>query len=123
MAGPLSSLESSGQCQLTSPHARSQEEEASSIHQYASEVAPADGSSFSGTESSRRDGAGGDSYLERDWGGATQEGRPADYKTASRVFQSLPGQMTVTEHRIVTGEARPVRLAPYRIPHALRQDV
>ena len=39
------------------------------------------------------------------------------------MFQSLPGETTVTEHRIVTGEARPVRLAPYRIPHALRQDV
>ena len=39
------------------------------------------------------------------------------------VFQSLPGHTTVTEHRIVTGEARPVHLAPYRIPPALRQDV
>ena len=39
------------------------------------------------------------------------------------VFQSLPGHTTVTEHQIITGEARPVRLAPYRIPQALRQDV
>ena len=39
------------------------------------------------------------------------------------IFQSLPGHTTVTEHRIVTGGARPVRLPPYRIPHALRENV
>ena len=39
------------------------------------------------------------------------------------IFQSLLGHTTVTEHRIVTGEASPVRLAPYRIPHALRENV
>ena len=31
--------------------------------------------------------------------------------------------MTVIVHRIVTGEASPVRLPPYRIPHALRDSV
>ena len=39
------------------------------------------------------------------------------------VFQSLPGHTTATEHRIVTRDAQPVRLAPYRIPHALREDI
>ena len=39
------------------------------------------------------------------------------------IFQSLPGHTTVTEHRIVTGEASPVRLVLYRIPHALRENV
>ena len=39
------------------------------------------------------------------------------------VFQTLPGHTTLTEHKIVTGEAIPVRLPPYRIPHALRENV
>lgn len=39
------------------------------------------------------------------------------------VFQSLPGHTTATEHRIVTRDVQPVRLAPYRILHALREDV
>ena len=39
------------------------------------------------------------------------------------IFQSLPGHTTVTEHRIVTGGVHPVRLPPYRIPHALRENV
>ena len=39
------------------------------------------------------------------------------------VFKTLPGHTTITEHQIVTGEERPVRLAPYRIPHAVRESV
>ena len=39
------------------------------------------------------------------------------------VFKTLPGHTTITEHQIVTGKARPVRLAPYRIPHAVRESV
>ena len=39
------------------------------------------------------------------------------------VFQSLPGHTHITEHQIITGDARPVRLAPYRVPHALQGPV
>ena len=39
------------------------------------------------------------------------------------VFQTLPGQTNLTEHRIVTDNACPVRLAPYRLPHAYREAV
>ena len=41
----------------------------------------------------------------------------------SNVLRSDPGRTTVTEHRIDTGEASPVRLPPYRIPHAYREIV
>ena len=39
------------------------------------------------------------------------------------VFQPLPGHTAIAEHRIMTGEAIPTRLPPYRIPHAYRDDV
>lgn len=39
------------------------------------------------------------------------------------VFPTFPGHTTLTEHQIVTDNAHPVRLAPYRIPHAYREDV
>lgn len=39
------------------------------------------------------------------------------------MFQTLPGHATLTEHRIVTNNAHPVRLPPYCIPHAYREDV
>ena len=41
----------------------------------------------------------------------------------SDVFQLLPGQTTVIEHHIETGEALPVRQVPYRVPHAFREQV
>ena len=43
--------------------------------------------------------------------------------TYCNVFRTLPGHTSVTEHRIVTGAVRPVRLAPYRIPQALQGQV
>ena len=39
------------------------------------------------------------------------------------VLQETPGRTDLTEHSIYTGEARPVRLPPYRIPHAYREAV
>lgn len=39
------------------------------------------------------------------------------------MFQTLPGHNTLTEHKIVTGEAIPVHLPPYQILHALRENV
>lgn len=39
------------------------------------------------------------------------------------VMQSKPGRTTLTEHTIKTESAQPVRLAPYRIPHAYREAV
>ena len=39
------------------------------------------------------------------------------------VVRDLPGKTRLTEHRIETGSARPVRLPPYRIPHAYRDAV
>ena len=44
-------------------------------------------------------------------------------KQFEEVFHHLPGQTAVTEHRVETGGATPVRLAPYRIPQAFREDV
>ena len=34
------------------------------------------------------------------------------------VVRDLPGKIRLTEHRIETGSAMPVRFPPYRIPHA-----
>ena len=39
------------------------------------------------------------------------------------LFQTLPGHTSIAEHRISTGDATPVRLSPYRIPHAFRETV
>ena len=39
------------------------------------------------------------------------------------VFQTRPGQTTLAEHHIHAEGATPVRQAPYRIPHAFRDDV
>ena len=36
---------------------------------------------------------------------------------------STPGRTNVTEHWVDTGEAKPVRLPPYRLPHAYRDTV
>ena len=41
----------------------------------------------------------------------------------SEVLCSKPGRTTVTEHQIDTGQASPVRLPPYRLPHAYKQTV
>ena len=41
----------------------------------------------------------------------------------SVVLSSKPGRTTVTEHQIDTGQASPVRLPPYRLPHAYKQTV
>ena len=41
----------------------------------------------------------------------------------SNVFQAYPGCTNVTEHSIDTGDAAPVRLPPYRLPHAYREQV
>ena len=51
----------------------------------------------------------------------------ADLRTVWRRFRytlsSRPGRTTITEHRINTGQAKPVRLPPYRIPYAYRDTV
>ena len=39
------------------------------------------------------------------------------------VLQKYPGHTQLTEHDIVTGEALPIRLPPYRLPHAYRETV
>ena len=41
----------------------------------------------------------------------------------SDVLQGTPGRTKLTKHSINTGSARPVRLSPYRIPHAYREAV
>ena len=45
------------------------------------------------------------------------------WKTFSTVLNEKPGRTNITEHRIHTGEAQPIRLPPYRIPHAFRDTV
>ena len=39
------------------------------------------------------------------------------------VLQDKPGRITTVEHTIDTGTASPVRLPPYRVPHAYRDMV
>ena len=39
------------------------------------------------------------------------------------VLQETPGRTDLAEHSIYTGEARPVRLPPYRTLHAYREAV
>ena len=39
------------------------------------------------------------------------------------VMSSIPGRTTEVEHKVTTTEARPVRLPPYRLPHAYRDLV
>ena len=41
----------------------------------------------------------------------------------TRVFQDRPGYTTLTEHHIPTEHTTPVRLPPYRIPHAFKEEV
>ena len=40
-----------------------------------------------------------------------------------KVFSKKPGRTNMREHHIETGDARPVRLPAYRLPHAYREDV
>ena len=42
---------------------------------------------------------------------------------SGQVLQNQPGHTHLTEHKIDTGSARPVRLPPYRLPQAYRSDV
>lgn len=44
-------------------------------------------------------------------------------KEFSDVLQGKPGLTELAEHSIVTGSEGPIRLAPYRIPHAYREAV
>ena len=44
-------------------------------------------------------------------------------KTHSCAFQDLPGHTVLAEHFIPTDNGTPVRLPPYRIPHAFREEV
>ena len=39
------------------------------------------------------------------------------------IFKDSPGHTKLAEHKIPTGEARPVRLPPYRIPYVFRNTV
>ena len=41
----------------------------------------------------------------------------------SQVLQNQPGHTSLTEYKIETGTARPVRLPPYRLPQAYRSTV
>ena len=39
------------------------------------------------------------------------------------VMQEKPGSTNITSHRIITGDAHPIRLPPYRLPQAYRESV
>ena len=41
----------------------------------------------------------------------------------SDVMRNYPGRTMLAEHHIRTGDSRPVRLPPYRLPHAYRETV
>ena len=45
------------------------------------------------------------------------------FKEFEDVLQSKPGRTNLTEHGMVTKSERPIRLPPYRIPHAYRTAV
>ena len=45
------------------------------------------------------------------------------WRQYSTVINEKPGRTSVAEHRISTAEAQPIRLPPYRIPHAYREIV
>ena len=38
-------------------------------------------------------------------------------------MKNEPGRTTFAEHRIETGDARPIRLPPYRLPYAYKDEV
>ena len=40
-----------------------------------------------------------------------------------QLFKDTPGHTRLAEHKIPTGDARPMRLPPYRIPHVFRDTV
>ena len=44
-------------------------------------------------------------------------------KEYDSVFQDLPGHTTLAEHHIHTDQGAPVRLPPYRIPQAFKEEV
>ena len=41
----------------------------------------------------------------------------------AHVLRNEPGRTTVTEHRVVSDDLKPVRLPPYRLPRAYREIV
>lgn len=41
----------------------------------------------------------------------------------SDVLQDYPGRRQIAEHHITTGTAQPIKLPPYRLPHAYRERV
>ena len=45
------------------------------------------------------------------------------WETFATVLNENPGRTNIREHHISTGEAHPIRLPPYRIPHAYRNIV
>lgn len=72
-----------------------------------------------------------------DWndteGGQANKGTQLDSRQAHELdmllgnfeslFTALPAHTTIAEHCIPTRDARPVRLPPYRLPHAFRDQV
>ncbi len=44
-------------------------------------------------------------------------------KECGDVLQSRPGRTSLAEHTIDSGAAKPVKLPPYRLPHAYREEV
>ena len=39
------------------------------------------------------------------------------------IFSNRPGKTNLMQHHIRTVDARPVRMRPYRLPHAYRETV
>ena len=58
-----------------------------------------------------------------DLDGRQMEELHALLKEYSDVIRSTPGRTMLAEHRIETRDARPIRQAPYRLPHAYRDQV
>ena len=84
------------------------------------------------TDIDEGDGADVVAFLEPDAAGSPKIGEhlsPAqatELKALWQHFASIldenPGRTTMVEHRIPTEHAHPIRLSPYRIPHAYRWD-
>ena len=47
----------------------------------------------------------------------------AQQKDLATLLHNCPGRTTLIEHQITSGDAHPIRLPPYRVPHAYRATV
>lgn len=136
MVGPVQSREEDWEGQLLGQPPRSEKEESGLPHQHAVQVRREPAATVCLAEE-MEESADGDDNIPT-WGECCIGGEPhfGEQLTVVQrkeieslldefpsVFQNQPGRTSKAEHRINSGEAAPVRLPPYRLPHAYRQIV